>query len=140
LNELAIKGQMALMPPELNKTIVFSDIKFKWDTRTHAYISYGKIGIGNIYGAQVNKYVTGYVQIIKRRSGDVLNIYLDTNENEWFYFTYSLETLKCISSAPDFNDLVSKLKDKERTLKPQKGKPFTPYAYYLGDDKISEPV
>ena len=68
-------------PDELKKTFVFSDLKMHWNKDTRSYTSGGKIGVGNINKTQVNKFVDGRIEIIKKRGGDILNIYLELDPN-----------------------------------------------------------
>jgi len=44
-------------------------LKMHWNAHTRSYISQGKIGIGNIGKIQLNKYVTGRVELMKKRGG-----------------------------------------------------------------------
>ena len=56
---------------------MISDIKMKWDSVTRSFVSTGNIGVGSIGKTQINKYVKGYMQIIKKRSGDAFNLYFE---------------------------------------------------------------
>ena len=38
----------SVLPKELNNTLSFTDVNFEWDKDQKAYISVGKIGLGNM--------------------------------------------------------------------------------------------
>lgn len=121
ITEISLYGTIRKIPSELNHAIVFSDIMFKWDPNTNSFVSMGPIGIGNMEKTQINKYVKGYVEITKKRSGDILDIYLEVSDNEWYYFNYSRNLMQAISSSEEFNKIITDLKPDKRTHKGEKG-------------------
>lgn len=126
-------GEFKKLPDELKKALVFNDIKFKWDDVNKRYKSISKIGIGNIGKEQVNKYVDGKVEIVKKRSGDILNIYLEIDKNNWYFFNYTRGMMQAISSDADFNTLIQETKPDKRKAKAEKGQ--EPYQFMYSSDK-----
>jgi len=114
ISQLNLYGSYKKFPDELKKTLFITDLKMKWNKETRSYVSYGKIGIGNINKAQVNKYVDGRIEIIKKRGGDILNIYLEIDANNWYYFNYTRGTMLAISSNEAFNTSIKELKPEKR--------------------------
>lgn len=114
ISQLNLYGSYKKFPDELKKTLFISDIKMKWNKETRSYTSYGKIGISNINKAQINKYVDGRVEIIKKRGGDILNIYLELDANNWYYFNYTRGTMLAVSSNEAFNTAIKELKPEKR--------------------------
>jgi len=114
LSQLNLYGSYKKFPDELKKTMMLTDVKMKWNKQTRSYTSYGKIGIGNIDKTQVNKYVDGRIEIIKKRGGDILNIYLELDSNNWYYFNYTRGTMLAVSSNEAFNNVVKELKPEKR--------------------------
>lgn len=114
ISQLNLYGSYKKFPDELRKTMVLTDVKMKWNKNTRSYTSYGKIGIGNIDKTQVNKYVDGRIEIIKKRGGDILNIYLEIDSNNWYYFNYTRGTMLAVSSNEAFNNVVKELKQEKR--------------------------
>ncbi len=114
ISQLNLYGSYKKFPDELRKTMVLTDVKMKWNKSTRSYTSYGKIGIGNIDKTQVNKYVDGRIEIIKKRGGDILNIYLEIDSNNWYYFNYTRGTMLAVSSNEAFNNVVKELKPEKR--------------------------
>jgi len=70
--------------------------------------------VGNINRSQINKMVDGKIEIIKKRGGDIINIYLELDKNVWYYFNYNRGTMLAVSSNNDFNDALKDLKPDKR--------------------------
>ncbi len=122
ISEMSLNlGKPKKFPKELNKTIVFTNLMFKWDKESQSYKSMGKIGISNIGNKMINKYVNGHIQIRKRKTGDRVNIYLEINDKEWFYFVFSGGILRTFSSVSEFNTTIANLKTKHKKQKTDKG-------------------
>ena len=56
----------------------------------------------------------GRVEIIKKRGGDILNIYLELDANNWYFFNYTRGTMLAISSNEAFNTAIKELKPEKR--------------------------
>ncbi len=117
INEFNLYGAAKKLPPELIHTLFFTEVNLIWNPGTKSFVSYGPIGIGNINKKQINKYVNGYIEIIKRRTGDGINIYLELSEKEWYFFSYRNNIMQAISSNYEFNNLINDLKPESRTFK-----------------------
>jgi hypothetical protein len=133
INEINMYGALRRVPDKLDYTMLLSDVKFRYDSTTRSFISLGDIGIGNIGKNQINKYVKGYIQIQKKRTGDVLNIYLELDDAEWYFFTYSNNQMQAYSSMKDFNDFITQEKPEKRRLEAESGMPA--YSYYLSTER-----
>jgi hypothetical protein len=119
--DLQLFGKFRKYPSELEHTITFTDIKFKWNFAARSYISYGPIGIGSIGKHQINKYVDGYVEIEKKRTGDVVSIYLEFEKGKyWYFFNYRNNLMQTISANTEYNTIIQELKDEKRTKKESK--------------------
>jgi hypothetical protein len=116
--EWSLYGQAKRMPDELQSVFMFSDVKLKWDKETRSWISRGPIGIAQIAGIPVNKYVQGYIQIEKGRTSDGISWYLQLNQEQWYFFSYKNGILQVMSSDNAFNDYITTLKDDKRILNP----------------------
>lgn len=108
-------------PDELQKTIFFSDLRFKWNPSSRSYVSVGAIGIGSVGKQQINKYLEGYVEIARKRTGDEINIYFEFEKGRyWYFFNYRNNLLQTISSNTEYNTLIREMKDDKRTDKSKK--------------------
>ncbi|MGE5316578.1 MAG: hypothetical protein ACM3ME_01185, partial [Chloroflexota bacterium] len=115
IEELNLSGQVKKMPQALNKPLIFNNVNMVWDSKLKSYVSDGKIGVAAVKGEIVNRSVDGYIEIGKRRTGDVLNIYLELNPLVWYFFSYSNGIMQSISSNNEYNSILSSLKESKRT-------------------------
>jgi hypothetical protein len=127
LAQASLYGSFKKIPAELQKSLVLSQVKFKWNPETKSYISFGKIGVGNILKEQANRYFDGKIEIIKKRSGDVINIYIELDPNNWYFFTYQRGMMQTISSNDEYNTIIKETKPSDRKYKHQKGE--QPYQF-----------
>jgi hypothetical protein len=131
ISQLNLYGSYKKFPDELKKSFFFTDVKMKWNKDTRSYTSSGKIGIGNINKTQVNKYVDGRIELIKKRGGDILNIYLELDPNNWYYFNYTRGTMLAVSSNEAFNTALKELKPEKREKAGDKDKKEPNYYFNI---------
>ena len=121
VSDVKLFGKFRKYPSELEKTFVLSDVKLKWNYATRSFISYGPIGLSSVGKQQVNKYLKGYVEIQRMRTGDILNLYLEyDNGKQWYYFNYRNNLMQTISSDNEYNNYIRDLKDDKRKVKKDK--------------------
>jgi hypothetical protein len=121
-------GKFKKMPKELEHTLMLTDLKFSWNTKTKSYIADTLIGVGSIGKDYVNKIVPGYMEIVKKRSGDLFTLYLELSDQVWYYFSYARGVMQVVSSNTEFNTVISTLKPDQRKLSTDKGE--KPYSYF----------
>jgi hypothetical protein len=131
ISQLNLYGSYKKFPDELKKTIFFTDVKMKWNKDTRSYTSNGKIGIGNMGKTQINKYVDGRVELVKKRGGDILNIYIELDPNNWYYFNYTRGTMLAVSSNEVFNTALKELKPEKREKAGDKDKKEPNYYFNI---------
>ena len=95
-------------------TIVIPDLKMVWNDKLHAFISVGKIGLGNFGSHIVNKYVDGYV-MFDRRLGNIT--YYFQNDTFMTYINYNCGDgqFQVHCTFGDINQRFSEMKEKSRT-------------------------
>jgi hypothetical protein len=121
ISDLNLYGNFKRFPDELNKTLFLNDVKFRYDKKSKSYLSFDKIGIGNIYKDELNRYVPGLIQIKKQRSGDIITIYFELDQSTWYYFSYYKGVMTAVSSNKEFNDIIKEMDPKKRKMKVDKG-------------------
>ncbi len=122
------------LPEEFSKNIFISDVNFVWDDVVNSYRSVGKIGIGCIAKKQINKYVDGYIEIYRKRSGDNFDIYLQIDDKTFYYFGYTRGTMQVISSDNlNFNQPIRDLKDADRAMKIEHNQ--MPYTFLVSTER-----
>ena len=105
----------------------------QWDKKNNAYVSQGEIGVSSVRKTQVNKMVGGKIAMWKKRSGDILDLYLELDKNNWYYFRYTKGLLTAVSSDSNFNKIIQELKADKRSNKGEKGD--TPYQFSIGSEQ-----
>ena len=97
-----------------SNTIVIPDLKMVWNDNLHAFVSVGKIGLGNFGNHIVNKYVDGCV-MFDRRLGNIT--YYFQNDMFQTYINYNAGDgqfqVHCTFS--DINQRLADTKEKNRT-------------------------
>jgi hypothetical protein len=132
--ELATSGKPKDLPRPMTKTIFLNDVRLVWDDVSNSYRSIGKIGIGTVYKRQINKYVEGYIEIWRKRSGDIFDIYLKLDEKTFYYFGYTRGVMQVVSSDnTGFNDPIKTLKDSQRQLEVARNQ--TPYSFLISTER-----
>jgi hypothetical protein len=121
------------VPKQLSRTFLFSDITLVWNTPSHSYRSVGKIGINNIQNQYVNKYLeNAFIELSHTRRGDVVNIYLKVPGASDFFFSFTQNQMRAISTNTEFNEIIDLVKPKDRRFKTN----FGYYSYILSSDML----
>jgi len=133
ITELNLYGELEKVPDELNHTLSIADVEMKWNPRTKSYVSVGQIGIGSIGKTQINRYVDGFIEIERKRSGDKFTIYLEPSKSEYYYFSYRKGLMQAFSSVDAFNKLITDTEAENRRLKVKTGEQG--YSYYISSKR-----
>jgi hypothetical protein len=127
--DIDLFGSIRNLPKEFNYEILLNDVRLYWNESTSSFRSKGKIGLGFIGPQPLNIYVEGYVEIQKRRSGDMLDIYLKADDATWYYFSYFRGVLMTQSGNSTYNSLISTIKLNDR--KHPESTVRLPYTYMI---------
>lgn len=96
------------LPKSMEKGFVISGVKMAWDQSRRSWRSTtNKIGIMSIYDKQVNKEFSGYMEVVRKRSGNIVNIYFEVSPNDWYFYTYRQGQMEAISSDDGFNKVLT---------------------------------
>jgi hypothetical protein len=134
--ETDLFGVSRNLPKEFNFELLLNEVNLRWNESTSSFRSSGKIGLGFILNQPINVYLDGYIEIQRRRSGDMIDIYLKANESTWYYFSYFRGVMMAQSSNSNFNTLISSLKLKERRHPDSSVR--VPYTYMIAvEDRLS---
>jgi hypothetical protein len=131
--ELGLYGGYQNIPEEMIHTIMFDKISFQWKQDTESFFSQGKLALGSINGNQSHRMIEGYMEISKRRSGDLLDVYLKLDDRTWYYFGYTRGVMHVLSSNRDFNMVINNLKIKQRKMKTKRNE--VPYVFVVATSR-----
>ena len=112
--EINLFGTSRNLPKDFNYEIVLNDVNLYWNEATSSFRSEGKIGIGFIGSQPLNVYVDGFVEIQRRRSGDMFDIYLKADESTFYYFSYIRGNMMAQAGNNAFNSLIATIKLNDR--------------------------
>jgi len=129
ISDINLYGKIKKFPDELKSTILFTDVKMKWNKKSRSFVSTGKLGIGNINKNQLNKLIDGKIAIERKKTGDILHIYLQVEDGKWYYFEYNRGIMSAISSDEAWNQVIKDMKSDKRETKGEKGQS---YRFILG--------
>lgn len=127
--EMSMFGTSRNLPKEFNYEIFLTDVKLVWNESTSSFRSVGKIGIGFVGNQPVNLYVDGNIEIQRRRSGDMIDVYLKANESTWYYFSYFRGVMMTQSGNNNYNKLIADMKANSR--KHPESSVRVPYTYMI---------
>lgn len=133
ISQLSLAGRFKNIPDEMKHTLVISDIKFKWNPKSRSLVSEGSIGITMMNENQVNKYVDGSIEISRKRSGSIINMYFEV-ENDWYYFNYAQNKFQSYSSKKTYNDLLKEAMSKNKNILKAEDK-MPQYAFIISTEK-----
>jgi hypothetical protein len=115
-NEIGLYGNIRRMPEELVHTLVLTDVNLFWNSETNSYISRGPIGVLGVGRNVINRYVKGTLEIIRRRSGDVISLYLELTPQQWYFFDYRNGIMQTIASDMEYNSRIESVKQEKRMI------------------------
>lgn len=123
------KGQavsLAKLSPKLAHTLLLSRVNLRWNDKKKAWYSVGKIGVAGVGKQSLNALVDGYVEIKRNNSTDEVEIYLEADAQDWYYFKYANNLLLTKSQSDSYDGEITKA---------QKGDYSTALSYgvFLGD-------
>jgi len=125
--EMDLFGATRNLPKEFNYELLLNDVKLFWNESTSSFRSSGKIGIGFIGQQPVNAYVDGFIEIQRRRSGDLIDVYLKADQTTWYYFSYIRGVMMTQSGNNNYNTIITKTKANDR--KHPESSTKVPYTY-----------
>jgi len=115
-DDILNSGRIRRLPDQLVHQIVLTDVVMYWNSETNSFISKGPIGVMSLGKDPVNRYMNGHLELIRRRSGDVISLYLEVNPMQYYFFDYRNGIMQCISSDNEFNSRINETKAEKRVL------------------------
>lgn len=106
MNDITQTG-MYKLPKSMEKGFVISGVKLAWDQQRRSWRSVdNKISIMSVYDKQINKEFKGYMEVVRKRSGNIVNIYFEVS-GDWFFYTFRQGQMEAISSDESFNKVLT---------------------------------
>ncbi len=130
ISELSLSGSIKRLPDALKRSIFISDVQLEWDPGLESFVSRGSIGIASFGKNMFFRRVPGKVAVEKRPSGDIIHIYFEIDDANWYYFTYKRNLLQVYSSNKEFNNILMEIKEDKRKVSGSRKE--GDYIYMLG--------
>jgi len=124
---------------EMNQTLNFTKVKFKWDNKNKAFVAKGDFCISNIYDIEMNQIVNGHIVIQKGPNSDILKIYFETEVYEVYLFQYENGVMlsnSTLTNPTSFNGKINEIADAKRSVGPKNGAGI--YRYQTVNDELAE--
>jgi hypothetical protein len=135
--DMDLFGGTRNLPKEFNYQLLLNDVKLFWNESSSSFRSTGKIGVGLIGSQPVNGYVDGSIEIQRRRSGDLIDIYLKADQSTWYYFSYFRGVMMTQSGNNEYNAIITKTKLNDRKGPGSSVK--IPYTYMISvEDRLGK--
>jgi hypothetical protein len=135
--EMDLFGTSKTLPKEFNYELLLNDVNLVWNEATSSFRSVGKIGIGFIGPQAINVFVDGYIEIQRRRSGDMIDIYLKADNSTWYYFSYFRGVMMTQAGNNDYNTIITSIKLNDR--KDPQSSVRVPYTYMISvEDRLGK--
>jgi hypothetical protein len=115
-DDILNSGKIRRLPEKLIHQIVLTDVRMYWNSETNSYISKGPIGLMSLGKDPVNRYMNGHLELIRRRSGDVVSLYLEITPLQYYFFDYRNGIMQAISSDNEFNSRINETKQEKRVM------------------------
>ena len=98
-----------------NSTIVIPSLKMVWNPTLRAFVSVGKIGLGNLGPYVVNRYVDGHV-VFDKRMGIITYYFEDDMFMTYLSYNCADGQLQVHATYGKVNSLLSSMKEKKRMV------------------------
>ncbi len=125
--DVGLTGKMKKIPDELTSLIFITNMNLYWNPQKMAFQNSDRIGLGNSFKNQVNRYVDGKFEIKIKRSGDQFMMQLKKDNTSYYFFTYSAEIMQTVSTNNKYNVAIKEAKKtKQERTKGQSKYKFIP--------------
>lgn len=104
------------LPDSLMRLCVLDSLSMTWNPKTNSYVANGAANLLLIAGKPALKTMNIKMQLMRKRSGNQLFLYLYDDER-WYYFEYADRSLYTLSSNPEYNDAVKLEKPEKKIIK-----------------------
>jgi len=120
-------------PKGLKSTMLFTDLKMFFDSTSNSFYSYGPIGVAFAGETAVDLLIEkAYLEIGVKRGSTVMNIYFETEYEDWYFFEYRSKTMRAISSNKAFNNELLSIKPAKKR---DENKKLGEYFQYMGGSR-----
>lgn len=119
------------LPPELSNTFLFTDVHLFWNKKRRALQHSGTVGILSWNGKYYNRSANLKMEIERKRSAEAITMYIEFDDNNWYYFSYRNNIMSFYSSHnTEINNKILELDASKKVVEGKNGVPT--YLFNLG--------
>ncbi len=134
--DIGLYGEYRNIPEAFKRNLILSGVRLKWNQFTRTFRYHGDVAIIRVGDKLINKKAEAYIELTKRSTGDLLDIYIVLDDRTWYYFGYNPGSLQTVSSNRKYNGIVFDLKPGLRKVKTRMG--LAGYIYSLAADRRAQ--
>lgn len=125
MKNISLYGSYKKVPDALEKELVLTNVRLRWNSSEKTYESLGDLSIGNMGKVELNRLAFGKLEMLKTRASNEFTLYLEAGSKAWYYFEYKRNNLFVISSDDTFNFTLKELKPEKRRNEIDREPPLT---------------
>ncbi|MEZ5023414.1 MAG: hypothetical protein R2728_09165 [Chitinophagales bacterium] len=103
------------LPVNFSHKILLTDVDLKWDPIDGNFKSTNVIGLSSISGFPIDQQIKAYIEFGYSLGSSYMNLYFETADGEWYFFSTKRGNMFVLSSDQSFNDKVVNAENKEVT-------------------------
>jgi hypothetical protein len=127
------------LPAELAKTLMFTDVHLFWNKKTRSLQHSGPVGILSLNGKLYNRSANMKMEITRKRSGDAIQIYIEFDSNNWYYFNYRNNIMQVLTShTTEINNKILELDAGKRSVEGKNGIPTYQFTLLVGKRQFEQ--
>lgn len=130
INDLAMTGSLRNIPKQLRSSVILTQVELTWDPDLEEFVSSNDFAVASLGSVPVFQHFPGKLILRRSRSKDSFTLYLHGDEENWYFFKYTKNTLNCLSPDKVFSELIADIKPKKREVREKDGRKFT-YKYIV---------
>ncbi|MCP4443068.1 MAG: hypothetical protein GY810_29530 [Aureispira sp.] len=114
------------LPQDFAHTFFFVNNPLVWSDKTLSFVTKSStLQLASIKGKHIGQVVRGHLEILMDPArGDAFNFYIISPGGDWYFYSYQMGFVKTASSNPEYNNMISSLKVKDRRVKASNGRPI----------------
>ena len=109
-------------PKGMEYKLILTHMRMIWDPYSESLVSIGRGGLSYFGDKQINRECKVFVQIKRKRGGDEIRIYIESDYEDWWYFQYRRNALEVVSSEEEITRMIGDLKADKRMIRDKKNK------------------
>ncbi|MBN2744868.1 MAG: hypothetical protein JXR39_13330 [Marinilabiliaceae bacterium] len=119
--ERASVGESKSLPDSVAGIFSFANVDWTWRTASSSYVANGVADLTLIRKQMLNRQVTVKAELMRKRSGNSIDLYVAADDEKWVYFSYKAGIMQVLTSDQDLNLKIQTIKSEERKMKTRMG-------------------